>query len=331
MERWKTACAQANDELIQKENEWTSQQQSRDASFQSKLEVSRERIWELELEIKNLQEEIIQVRDTPNDSDYWRGEVERLQKQLAETSQQLEDFQLLLPRNKQLLEQATVQQQKLRTKCSALEAKNEEQQTLVHELQASKETLTRRCETLEKAHQELLEKVEKKNSPNSNNNKIDRAELATIVQNATLPSDDPREWIREGRKHVIEFEWTSHSGMFGMYTGWLDVSGNPHGPGTLRIDDGSIYDGEWKRGLRDGRCQGDVSGRVQYQYSHFLCCLGHGVYTSIDGDLYQGTWRKDHQHGRGVYVWPDGQMFTGDYVDGLRHGKGYVANIAIYA
>jgi hypothetical protein len=50
--------------------------------------------------------------------------------------------------------------------------------------------------------------------------------------------------------------------------------------------------------------------------------LGAGVYTSIDGDLYRGAWRKDKQSGRGIYIWPDGQMYTGDYVDGLRKGKG---------
>lgn len=66
-----------------------------------------------------------------------------------------------------------------------------------------------------------------------------------------------------------------------------------------------------------------------------FCCVphaniyweGHGVYTSIDGDLYRGSWRRDVQHGRGVYVWPDGQMYTGDYVDGVRSGKGYDINI----
>jgi hypothetical protein len=52
--------------------------------------------------------------------------------------------------------------------------------------------------------------------------------------------------------------------------------------------------------------------------------LGHGVYTSVDGDLYRGAWRNDKQHGRGVYVWPEGQVYTGDYVDGLREGQGYV-------
>jgi hypothetical protein len=53
-----------------------------------------------------------------------------------------------------------------------------------------------------------------------------------------------------------------------------------------------------------------------------LYFTGHGVYTSIDGDLYRGTWQKDKNHGRGVYVWPDGQVYTGDYDNGLREGKG---------
>ncbi len=64
--------------------------------------------------------------------------------------------------------------------------------------------------------------------------------------------------------------------------------------------------------------------------THSFYFVGHGVFTSIDGDLYRGTWRKDLYHGRGVYVWPDGQMFTGDYLNGLRNGKGYVA-VMIYS
>jgi len=60
--------------------------------------------------------------------------------------------------------------------------------------------------------------------------------------------------IRSGMKHVIEWKWRSREGALGLYTGWLDVSGYPHGNGTWKIEDGSIYDGEWKRGLRNGKC-----------------------------------------------------------------------------
>jgi hypothetical protein len=55
---------------------------------------------------------------------------------------------------------------------------------------------------------------------------------------------------------------------------------------------------------------------------------GHGVFVSVEGDLYKGTFRNDISHGRGVYVWPDGQVYLGDYVDGVREGKGYVMRIA---
>ena len=58
------------------------------------------------------------------------------------------------------------------------------------------------------------------------------------------------------------------------------------------------------------------------EFTEFLLPLsGHGVYTSVDGDLYSGVWRNDKQHGRGVYVSAEGQVYTGDYVDGLREGR----------
>jgi len=115
-------------------------------------------------------------------------------------------------------------------------------------------------------------------------------------QSVVIPSDLPNQ---SDRKHVVEWEW--HGPTFaGVYTGLLDLTGNPDGTGTLRIEDGSIYDGDWQRGLRHG----------------------HGVYASVEGDLFRGTWQDDKFYGRGVYVWPDGQVYTGDYVDGLREGKG---------
>ncbi len=249
VEKWKTMCAKEQEEMVQKQKEWQEQQQARDASFQSKLDNCRELIWQLELEKNNLELELVKVRDTPNDSDYWQGEAEKLRTQLVDTSQQLEDFRLLVPRNKQLLEQATVQQEKLRTKYTVLEAKYDEQQTLVTELQTFKEVWTQKYEALEQAHQKLVEEM--KDCKNDQSESVSVASSSSLP-NTTLPSDDPREWIRAGRKHVVEREWTSKTGLHGLYTGWLDITGNPQGHGTLRIDDGSIYDGEWNRGLRDG-------------------------------------------------------------------------------
>ena len=78
-----------------------------------------------------------------------------------------------------------------------------------------------------------------------------------------LPFDQQPDSMKE-KKHVIEWDWSGRS-LNGKYTGWFNLEGNPDGQGTLRIDDGALYVGQWKNGLRHG----------------------FGVYTSIDGDLYK--------------------------------------------
>jgi MORN repeat len=83
-----------------------------------------------------------------------------------------------------------------------------------------------------------------------------------------IPLDDSvlsSSLIRSGMKHVVEWQWTNRKSVLGLYTGWVDLAGNPHGHGTWRIEDGSIYDGEWKRGLRDGKCFTKISRCVILQ------------------------------------------------------------------
>ena len=257
LEKSKLKCAQAQNELEQQKNEWEQQQQANEVTLQCKLDDFRDRIRTLEGEKKNLkseldkkQQELQAEKDkqkqqeqqeqqsggssSTEEVDRWKREAERLQVQLDETTKQFENLQSLVPRNKQLLEQAMLQQEKLRTKCSSLETKYEKQQQLVKELQAQKDTLTRKIKEIESGD-------------------CSGSTSITFVK-TILPSEGPREWIREGRKHVVEWEWTSSKGLYGMYTGWLDVTANPHGHGTLRIEDGSIYDGEWIRGMREGMC-----------------------------------------------------------------------------
>ena len=95
-----------------------------------------------------------------------------------------------------------------------------------------------------------------------------------------------------------------------MYTGQVrlnddkDTDGtttNPDGNGTLRLDDGAVYDGEW----RDGKPHGT------------------GVYATIDGDLHHcQTWSNGLKHGSTVDVWADGRVYRGTYCQGQRQGQG---------
>lgn len=103
------------------------------------------------------------------------------------------------------------------------------------------------------------------------------------------------------RKHVMEFEWLGPV-WSGVYTGQLStVTNNPDGDGTLRVDDGAVYNGEWRNGKPHGS----------------------GVWATIEGDLYcSSSWHDGEKHGRTVDVLCDGCVYRGDYLHGQRHGHG---------
>lgn len=112
---------------------------------------------------------------------------------------------------------------------------------------------------------------------------------------APLPADDVN------RRYVMEYEW--HGTQWtGVYTGQVSTStNNPDGDGTLRVDDGAVYNGAW----RDGQPH------------------GAGVWATIEGDLYcSASWHHGAKHGRTVDVLCDGCVYRGDYVHGQRHGYG---------
>jgi hypothetical protein len=109
----------------------------------------------------------------------------------------------------------------------------------------------------------------------------------------------PPEPDEETHRHVMEFEWHGPKEA-GVYTGWLLKStGNPDNSGTLRLEEGDVYDGNWKDGKQHG----------------------HGVFVTLDGDIYNGGWNEGLYHGYGVFVWSAGKVYRGDYVNGERHGR----------
>ena len=180
--------------------------------------------------------------------------------------------------------------EQLKKELKVMESRYHEQQELANEIQMTKDALVQQREReladlkrlqiehaaskneqetrskLESRNRELLAQLQNKkeeiyqlknNSMNKNrllsDNKSDSNAGASSTsqptpQSVVIPSDLPNQ---SDRKHVVEWEW--HGPTFaGVYTGWLDLTGNPDGTGTLRIEDGSIYDGDWQRGLRHG-------------------------------------------------------------------------------
>ena len=136
------------------------------------------------------------------------------------------------------------------------------------------------------------------------------------------------------RRMVMEYEWNGFtesgnddtngkdtnddqdeekSPFAGIYTGWVDDSTNlPDGRGTLRCDDGAIWDCTWSNGRPHG----------------------HGILATIEGDVYHGTWVDGEKHSTiatsdadyeercCVHVFSDGRVYRGTYVNDTRQGEG---------
>lgn len=99
-------------------------------------------------------------------------------------------------------------------------------------------------------------------------------------------------------RHVTELDLKLDQ--IGKYSGFINMCGLPQGRGTFRVENGDVYEGEWKNGKHHGQ----------------------GVYTWFDGDLYTGPWEDDKRHGHGVFVFSDGRLYDGEYEEGRREGKG---------
>ena len=234
-------------------------------------------------------------------------ERDMLEIQLTDQSRRIDDWKLLLPRNKVVLDQTISKNRQLMKELE--EARNRNQQVkydskieskvqmkaqglMGQEYDESQDILMDGMDTVCLEHSPSIRK-------NSSATTVPPSNIAnTILIPSDLSSEDMN---KHDKRFVIEWEWVNvENRLGGLYTGWLDMEGNPSGHGTFRIEDGGIYTGKWKEGLRNG----------------------NGVYASIDGAIYSGPWLNDRFHGRGVFVSETNQVYTGDWKNGLRHGSG---------
>jgi len=70
--------------------------------------------------------------------------------------------------------------------------------------------------------------------------------------------------------------------------------------GTMEYSDGSVYEGSWYCGKRQGV----------------------GIYRFSDGSKFKGEFLDDRMSGYGQLVWPDGSRYVGEFHKGCRHGQG---------
>jgi len=327
-ERWETEILEFKSESVQTLDDSSSSVHEQEIKRLNLL------VEKCEAENKHLREESHSLEQKQKQKDTsealrvreeWLQEKEEMEVQLREQIKQIDNWKLLLPRNKVLLERTESKNKQLLKELEEIQIRLVVQADSIAELKRQLKAKQQEREqeqdqkddnddddTQEESIAEGLDTISLEDAPCDTGNTYTDAQndLPSIAPQSgstiLMPTDfTPEELIDFGKKFVIECEWTNKQnrnglGGGGLYTGWVDSEGNPNGNGTLRIDDGGIYTGQWKEGLRSG----------------------NGVYTSIDGALYSGPWLNDRFQGRGVYVSEINQVYTGDWTDGLRHGNG---------
>lgn len=92
---------------------------------------------------------------------------------------------------------------------------------------------------------------------------------------------------------------------------------------TITLENGSVYTGEWKNGMKDGiGVQNWPDGSIYEGEWKEDKANGKGKLIHADGDVYEGEWAEDKANGFGVYTHSNGAKFIGEWKDDKQHGKG---------
>jgi SH3-like domain-containing protein len=116
--------------------------------------------------------------------------------------------------------------------------------------------------------------------------------------------------LQDGRRYVGEFK-----------------DGVRSGRGLMTFPDGTKYLGDWKDDKPFG--QGTLTSVGKFEYAgEFYNGVRHGQgnLETIDGKKYAGQWQNDVPHGQGKIIYPDGGEFVGQFENGRRNGEGVAVN-----
>jgi hypothetical protein len=175
----------------------------------------------------------------------------------------MEDWRLAVPRNKLILEQEQVKNGELEKRLDETMRKLQDQEEALEDSIKTKEALIKQRERHQKEYHKLQKEREalmlQKESLEGellreNEMAVSLPTVSTSVGETRdpfvvlIPADIPS----STKQHVTECDWSGENNLSGKYTGWMDTEGKPDGHGTLRIEDGSIFAGEWQRGQRHG-------------------------------------------------------------------------------
>lgn len=98
------------------------------------------------------------------------------------------------------------------------------------------------------------------------------------------------------------------------------------GHGREKYWDGSIYEGTWKNGLKDGNGVlqiPEISVSYKQTWKNGILKYGQDIERNQNGDIvFSGEYKNNLRDGSGIERHDDGTIFDGYWKRGLRHGKG---------
>jgi len=109
----------------------------------------------------------------------------------------------------------------------------------------------------------------------------------------------------------------------GFYTGQARDDGQPHGVGTQRWPDGTVYSGGWVAGTAHGRGKLSKADGSGYE-GNWVEGRKHGAGSEwlVDKSEYQGEFADGQKHGNGVFKWDGGASYTGQFCEDGLQGEG---------
>ena len=97
------------------------------------------------------------------------------------------------------------------------------------------------------------------------------------------------------------------------------------GYGLMLWDDGSRYEGDWKRGRPNGLGLSRTATGFRYKGNWKNGMMnGSGQYRTPEGATYDGEWRENKRDGQGTEHSLNGTIYTGQFKQDLRHGNGTI-------
>ena len=102
-------------------------------------------------------------------------------------------------------------------------------------------------------------------------------------------------------------------------------NGKPNGKGSMTsFDNKTIYDGDWVNGKREGNGKLIISDEYNYTgpFENDLFSGSGGVLCDNKGNIYEGDFEKGKFEGYGHYKMSNGDTYIGEFKGGLFHGKG---------